>query len=134
MLIHRSFRHVIACLTVCDLLLSLFAPLADAQGVSSTPAPSPTTVEATDGGWPRDFVTASGGMLRIFQPQVASWDGQKRIVMYAGVSYIASGAPKPALGTIKVEADTSVAVPERLVNFTDFRMTESNFPGLPNDQ
>jgi hypothetical protein len=27
-----------------------------------------------------------------------------------------------------------VAVPERLVNFTDLRMTESNFPGVPNDQ
>ena len=44
------------------------------------------------------------------------------------------GATKPALGTVKLEADTEVAVTERLVNFKDAKVTESNFPGLPNDQ
>jgi hypothetical protein len=33
-----------------------------------------------------------------------------------------------------MEADTSVAVGDRLVNFTDFKMTETNFPNVPNDQ
>ena len=37
------------------------------------------------------------------------------------------GAAKPALGTVKLEADTSVAVDERLVNFTNVKLTETHF-------
>jgi hypothetical protein len=87
-----------------------------------------------DGGWPRDYVTADGGALRIFQPQIATWDGQKKIVFYAAVSFAAKGAAKPALGSIKLEANTSVAVDERLVNFTDAKIAESNFPTLSPDE
>ena len=44
------------------------------------------------------------------------------------------GAPKAALGTIKVESDTSVSVGDRLVNFSEFKITESNFPTLQRDE
>jgi hypothetical protein len=71
---------------------------------------------------------------RVFQPQIASWDGQRKMVLYAAVSYSATGATKPALGTVRIEADSTVAVADRLVNFTDAKLTESNFPGLPNEQ
>ena len=71
-----------------------------------------------DGGWPRAYSTPSGGQLLLYQPQVASWDGQKHMVAYAAVSYQPKGAQKPALGTIKIESDTTVSVAERLVNFT----------------
>jgi hypothetical protein len=70
----------------------------------------------------------------MYQPQVASWDGQKKIVLFAAVARSTNATAKPEMGTIKVEADTSVAVDERLVNFTDLKMTESNFPGLSNEQ
>ena len=56
------------------------------------------------------------------------------MVLYAAVSYSAPGASKPALGTVKIEADSTVALPDRLVNFTQVKLTESNFPGLPSDQ
>src|SRR6185503_16006722 len=52
---------------------------------------------------------------------------------YSAVSYEQKGAPKPALGTIKLEADTKVSTSERLVKFTDLKITESNFPTLPKD-
>ena len=35
---------------------------------------------------------------------------------------------------MKIEADTKVAVSERLVNFSEFKITESNFPTLPKEQ
>jgi hypothetical protein len=70
----------------------------------------------------------------MYQPQVASWDGQKKMVLFAAVARSTKATAKPEMGTIKVEADTSVAVDERLVNFTDLKMTESNFPGLSNEQ
>jgi hypothetical protein len=56
------------------------------------------------------------------------------MVAYAAVAFTAKGAAKPALGTVKVEADTTVAVTERLVNFTQVKLTESNFPDLPKEQ
>src|SRR5262245_30113816 len=55
------------------------APQPAPASAPSTPAASPAKALA----WPRDYATASGGALRIFQPQVASWDNQQRITMYA---------------------------------------------------
>jgi len=113
-------------------------PAAPAKPTTAAAAPPRTTAGAAprevDGGWPRDLGMKDGGDIRVFQPQIASWDGQKRIVMYSAVSYSAKGAQKPALGTVKIEADSSVAIDERLVNFSQVRLTESNFPGLPNEQ
>jgi len=121
-----------ALLTACGLLLSQVAPLASPQ---STPQKGASTaVVGDDGGWPRDLTSPSGGAIRIFQPQIASWDGQRRMVMYAAVAFNATGATKPAMGTVKVEADSVVAVNERLVNFSEIKLTETTFPGLPNDQ
>ena len=51
--------------------------------------------------------------------------------LYAAVSYTPKGAKKPALGTVKVESDTSVALDERLVSFSELKITEPNFPTLP---
>ncbi len=69
----------------------------------------------------------------LYEPQVASWKDQKHIVMYSAVNYTAGGG-MPALGTIRVEADTKIAVAERLVNFSDLTITASNFPSLSRDQ
>src|SRR5262245_18942081 len=114
----------------------LGAQTASAPKQGKTPATSAAAarVGEVDGGWPRDYGTASGGAVRVFQPQIASWDGQKRMVLYSAVSYSAKGAEKPALGTVKIEAESTVAVDQRLVNFTQVKLTESNFPNVPNEQ
>jgi hypothetical protein len=106
---------------------------------AAKPAAQPTAAAATapkepDGGWPRDTTTPDGGNLRMFQPQVSSWDGQHKIVLYAAMSYLQKGATKAELGTIKVEAETLVSTTERLVNFTNFKITETHFAGLSNDK
>jgi hypothetical protein len=102
-----------------------------APAAKAAPAPAAATV---DGGWPRAYSTPSGGKIIVYQPQVASWEGQRHMVAYSAVSYEAKGAPKPSLGSVKLEADTKVAVSERLVNFKDLRITESSFPTLPKEQ
>ena len=56
------------------------------------------------------------------------------MVAYSAVSYAQKGAAQPALGTIKLESDTMVAVDERLVSFAIVKVTESNFPKLPKEQ
>ena len=50
------------------------------------------------------------------------------------MAYTPKGAKEPSLGTIKVESDTSVALDERLVSFSEFKITESNFPKIERDQ
>jgi hypothetical protein len=132
-------RAPVALLTALSLALAPAAPLAAAAQPSGPPAPAgvqvtaapPTTV---DGGWPRAYSTPSGGRVLVHQPQVAEWTSQKHMVAYAAVSYEAKGATKAALGSLKLEANTRVSTAERLVNFSDFRITESNFPTLPKEQ
>jgi hypothetical protein len=70
----------------------------------------------------------------LYEPQVASWPDQKHIVMYAAVSYTAKDTQAPALGTIRIEADTRIALDERLVSFSDLAITSSNFPTLSREQ
>ena len=102
-------------------------------GQTSPPATSTrlaTAAQSADGGWPRAYDTVSGGRIVLYEPQVASWPDQKHLVMYSAVAYTASGAKTPTLGTLKIEANTQISVPERLVNFSEFTITESNFSTL----
>jgi hypothetical protein len=110
------------------------SPNMPGPGVWSQPAPPQQQAAPADGGWPRGYQLASGGSVIVYQPQIASWDDQKHMVAWSAISYQQQGADQPALGTVKIEADTDVAVNERLVNFSSFRITEFNFPTLSRDQ
>lgn len=90
--------------------------------------------QAQDRGWPRGYNLPSEAQIVLFQPQIASWDDQKHAVALAAVSYVAKGAEKPVVGTIKIEADTQVSVEQRLVKFSTFKITEANFETLPKEQ
>jgi hypothetical protein len=146
MLTNRSpLRARVAVLTTIAMLGSSMAPLVQAQApatkapataapAAKAPAATAPAVAPPDGGWPHAYTTASGAALAIYQPQVSSWDDQKHAVLYAAVSYTPKGAEKPALGTIKVESTTSVAIDQRLVSFTEFKITQPNFPTLQREQ
>ena len=56
------------------------------------------------------------------------------MVALAAISYVAKGETKPTLGTIKIEADTSVALEQRLIKFSTLKITEANFQALSKDQ
>src|SRR5262245_31779156 len=97
-------------------------------------APAPAASAPVDGGWPRAHLSAAGAQMLVYQPQVSSWTNQQHLVGYAAVSYQAKGAQKPALGTVKIESDTSVSVEERLVKFSPLKITESNFSTLSREE
>ncbi len=101
----------------------------------STPATAaPATTVPIDGGWPRLYDLPSGGTILVYQPQVASWDRQAHLVAFSAVSQRAKAGDKPAIGTIKLEADTSVSTSERLVNFQKMKIVEANFQTLSKEQ
>jgi hypothetical protein len=111
------------------------APSKPAAQTGSQPAVSAGKAAApVDGGWPRVYDAPSGGSVLMYQPQIASWDEQKHMVAFSAVSFRAKTGDKPALGTIKMEADTSVAVPERLVQLQKLKIEEVNFSTLPKEQ
>ncbi|HVR98518.1 MAG TPA: hypothetical protein VMW27_18025 [Thermoanaerobaculia bacterium] len=109
------------------LLLLVAAPALQAASPEQEAQPA-------DGGWPRVYDLAGGDSAVLYQPQVASWDGRKHLVAWAAVSYQAQGAQQAVPGTIQIDAETRVALDERLVSFSPFRITGSSFPSLSQDQ
>ena len=135
---HARTRARIAVLTLLSLVTSPVEPLLLAQ-TPSTKAPAEkaaatATAPAVEG-WPRAYTTASGAALVIYQPQVASWADQKHVVAVRGGVLHAEGRDASRRSArVKVESDTSVALDERLVSFSEFKITESNFPTLKREQ
>ena len=103
-------------------------------GGAAAAKPATAAPPAVDGGWPRIYDLPSGGTMLVYQPQVASWEKQTRLVAYSAVSQRAKGADKPAVGTIKIEADTQVSIPERLVSFQHMKIVEASFTTLQKEQ
>jgi hypothetical protein len=86
-----------------------------------------------DGGWPRSYTTPTGAKVVIYTPQVASWENQKLMVLYAAVAYTPTNAMS-VFGSIKAEVKTKVALDERLVELSDVKITDANFPQLAKNQ
>ena len=156
----RVRRPRTAVLMTATLVLELLGPAVSAQqpaapqpaAATQKPAPTqkpagatqkPPTAVATataattppvDGGWPRANKLASGGGILIHQPQIASWEGQKHMVAFTAITYRpAATTEKQTVGTIRMEADTVVSIPERLVRFSPVKVSDINFPTLPKE-
>jgi hypothetical protein len=148
MTLNRRARRTVARLAIASLLLqtpiSLVGaavtgkrPLQQAVPAAQKPAAAPAAAAAAspvDGGWPRVYDLASGGSILLYQPQIASWDKQAHMVAFSAVSYRSKTGDKPALGSVKLEADTRVALAERLVNFSPMKIVEAHFPTLPKER
>jgi hypothetical protein len=104
------------------------------KATTAPKAAAPAATAPVDRGWPRAYMTASGGQALLYQPQVADWPGQKHMTAYAAVSWQPKGATKPTLGSVKVETDTKVSLADRLVKFSVLKITEANFPQVPKEQ
>ena len=52
------------------------------QAATAKPATTPPPV---DGGWPRYYSLPSGGSMLLYQPQIASWDKQVKLVAFSAV-------------------------------------------------
>jgi hypothetical protein len=92
------------------------------------------TIAGNDPGWPRTHTTAAGARVLVYAPQIASWDGQRHLVAYVAVAHSRRAGDVPVLGTLKVEADTTVSLDERLVRFAAFTVAEANFGGLDRER
>jgi hypothetical protein len=110
-------------------------PATPATAAAKPASAATTTKPPVDGGWPRAYTIPGGASFLLYQPQIASWDKQAHMVAFSAVSYRGTTSDaKPAMGTIKFEADTSVAKVDRLVKFEKMRITEANFGSLAKEK
>ena len=153
----RPSHPIVAALAALSLLVQPATPLIAAAARDQTKpatapaqtAPKPATPQGTkpaaatatattaapiDGGWPRFYDLPSGGSILVYQPQISSWDKQTHLVAFSAVSYRAKAAEKPAVGTIKLEADTTVALSDRLVKLQNMKIVEANFQTVPKEE
>jgi hypothetical protein len=126
-------RAAVAAAAIAGLVLPQLAVNVIAQAPAAAKAPA-TATPTIDGGWPKEFTTASGAQLVLYQPQISSWEEQKHLVAYSAVSYMPKGADKATIGTVRVESDTSVSLDERLVHLAELKVTEANFGQADRDQ
>jgi len=115
----------------------LAMPIGTSANRMQTPAAKPAAgapAAPADGQWPRRYVGSDQSVVIVYEPQVVNWPQQKLLTLYTAMAYTAPGADKPLLGTIKAEADTRVSLEQRLVDFSSFRILESNFPQSTKEQ
>ena len=129
---HGSRGRVVV---VIVLMVSLMAPAMVVRAQRQAAAAAAATPQAPDGGWPRHYVATDGAALVMYEPQIANWENRTLLTLHAALSYTPKGSQDaPLLGTIIAEADTRVAVEERLVDFSSFRITSSHFPTATREQ
>ena len=127
-----------ATVTIAGVVMVAVGPLVGAQTARPAPPASPVGIRSAetpprDGGWPRTYTTPSGARVVLYQPQIASWVDERDMTLSAAVSYLAAGGQTPALGTITIESHTKVALADRLVNFSEFTISDANFPTVQKD-
>ena len=137
-MVERGFQLLFVVLISLSLTLP-FAALAEKRNAahpqqSSARSSVQSSQQPGDRGWPHGYSLPSEAQVIMYQPQVASWEGQKHLVALSAFSFIAKDQQKPALGTVKIEADTSVSLERSLVKFTSLRFSETNFPTLSKEQ
>jgi hypothetical protein len=89
-------------------------------------------VTASDGSWPRE-VQHPQAKIVVYQPQIDDYVGTTLEVRSA-VSVTLKEKKQPTFGAVWVEATTHTDRVERIVTFSDIKVTRVRFPGATADQ
>ncbi|MGE5346262.1 MAG: hypothetical protein ACM3JH_09930 [Acidithiobacillales bacterium] len=81
----------------------------------------------TDRGWPRVY-KAGGTEVVLFQPQVDSWEGYKKLTARLAVSVRPKGAEKPEYGVLELEARTETDLAKHVVTMYKPEVRSVRFP------
>jgi hypothetical protein len=84
-----------------------------------------------DPGWPKERTAADGTKLLVYQPQVDSWEGHRRLQARVAVALTPPQGTKSILGVLWIAADTEVIPTTRTVVLTNLQIVRTNFPTLP---
>jgi len=90
--------------------------------------PSLTFAQAPADPWPRPIQLPNASVL-VYQPQIESWVGNQ-IQLRAAMALRPTATKDETFGTVFATARTEVDHDTRMVVFSDFSITKSNFPTL----
>jgi len=107
----------------CTVLLS-----ASVLAQTQTPESVSTAVR-----YPREYSTPSGKLV-IHAPQVEEWPDYDQMTGWAAVEATVGGMSKPALGTVRFEAETVSDLDQRTVKFYNQKITQVRFPQVSDEQ
>ena len=93
----------------------------------ATPATTATALPADP--WPRQVNLTSGTVL-MYQPQVDKWEGNQ-IAFRSALAFMPKGATQETFGVMFATARTQVDKIARTVVFENLKITQSDFPALP---
>jgi hypothetical protein len=79
--------------------------------------------------WPREFTTASGNTIVVYQPQAESFQGE-RVTGRAAVSFTKKGEAAPKFGVVFFSARVSVDRDTRQVSVLNMKVSRVRFPGI----
>ena len=117
-----------------SIVVTLFGCASQSQTSNTLSSPPPDTTATSQptipniDPWPRIF-TLTNATLRVYQPQVEKWEGN-RLDFRAAVEATPSDGGTGSFGVIWGTARTEVNRVTRLVTLEDLRLTRSNFPTL----
>ncbi len=86
--------------------------------------------ENTDRGWPRVYKTGETEVV-LYQPQVDSWEGYKKLTARLAVSVRPWGAEKPEFGVLELEAKTETDLAKHVVTLYQPNVVSVRFPNAP---
>src|SRR3954451_1847591 len=128
-LMRRIRAKCIQLLIYSVLLSGLLGAVLWHSAAAQTTGPSTASIAP----FPRTYQLSNGGSVTLFEPQVASWAGQTHMAVWCAVSYQAKAGEVLVVGSIKIEADTEIALSEQLVRFKEFSIPEVNLSSLSRD-
>lgn len=103
-------------------LITIFCVLLSASAVAQAPETGPATPR-----YPRDIATPAG-KVTIHVPQIDAWPDFDRASGWVAVEATLADMDKPALGTVRFEADTLPDLDARTVTFFNEEVTQVRFP------
>jgi hypothetical protein len=121
-----NFIHRLS-IICCTFLVSTAWPM---LAMAQTKADSRQESTVADRGWPRKFAIG-GSTFAVYQPQVEEWVGNK-FVARAAFGITEGQSKQPAYGVLWFTARTEIDKVNRLVTFSNFRVTKMSFPSAPN--
>ena len=85
-------------------------------------------VEQVEARWPRDYVAEDGTRVRVYQPQIDSWDDYTTIEFRAAAAFYRPDRDEPYPAALLLRATTQTSFVERTVELFDVQLIDANFP------
>jgi hypothetical protein len=87
----------------------------------------PSAGAGSDPGWPRQYTDGTAKLV-VYQPQIDTWKNFRRLDGRFAVALTPAKSGPTFYGAVRIEAETTVNIASRLVEFSKFSLAETTYP------